>query len=96
MKGATAFGGAYFGEGSGPIYLDEVDCTGSETSLLSCSSNPIGTRDCGHDEDAGVACTGAILLNCKHTKLQFPVTLLIVLFFMLSVCQLHKGLARLC
>ena len=68
MKGATAFDSAYFGEGSGPIYLDAVDCTGSEAFLLTCPSDAIGVHDCSHEEDAGVACTGDTLLNCKHTK----------------------------
>ena len=58
MEGAIAYPYAYFGEGSGPIYLGNVDCTGSETSLLSCASDPIGTNDCTHFEDAGVVCAG--------------------------------------
>ena len=70
-EGAIAFGVAYFGEGSGPIYLEEVECTGSETSLLSCPSDAIGAvYPCQHNDDAGVACAGATLLNCKLTKLQ--------------------------
>ena len=44
------------GGGSGPIYLDEVACTGSENALLACTSSPIGTHNCGHSEDAGVQC----------------------------------------
>ena len=44
------------GGGSGPIYLDDVACTGSENALLACASSPIGTNNCGHSEDAGVQC----------------------------------------
>ena len=71
MKGATAFGGAYFGEGSRVVRLADVDCTGLETSLSSCPSSAIaGTYfySCDHSDDAGVACAGATVLNCKHAK----------------------------
>lgn len=56
-----AVGGAAFGAGSGPIFLDDVQCTSSESSLLSCSSNPIGSNDCVHSQDAGVICEGTTL-----------------------------------
>ena len=49
-----AYGGAHFGEGIGPIQLDNVDCTGSEVSLLQCGSSTV--HDCSHSEDAGVLC----------------------------------------
>lgn len=47
---------AYFGQGRDPIWLDDVNCSGSESSLTQCSHRPIGGHDCRHQEDAGVVC----------------------------------------
>ena len=40
------------------IFLDNVICQGTESSLLDCISNPIGEHNCDHSEDAGVRCEG--------------------------------------
>ena len=53
---AFAHQSAHFGQGSGGILLDDVNCTGVESSLLQCSHNGAYTHDCGHDEDASVTC----------------------------------------
>ena len=53
LGSAIALRGAHFGEGTGPIHLDNVICTGSENSLLDCRYSP---NNCGHYEDAGVIC----------------------------------------
>lgn len=45
---------APFGEGSGPIHMDEVGCSGSESRLVDCSY--ISNHNCRHSEDAGVRC----------------------------------------
>ena len=49
------FGG---GETNQPIHLDEVRCTGTETSLLNCTHNGIGVYgdDCTHFDDVGIIC----------------------------------------
>ena len=60
MAGVVALRRAYFGPGTGPIYLDDLLCLGTETSILQCNrkTSTIGASDCDHSEDAGVACGG--------------------------------------
>ena len=53
----TAIGSAYFGQGSGPILLDNVTCTGGESILASCGHLGVGiATHCSHSKDAGVRC----------------------------------------
>ncbi|KAI8517425.1 scavenger receptor [Branchiostoma belcheri] len=50
------FGSAHFGEGSGNIYMDDLQCSGYENSLFDCSYAGWGVENCGHSEDVGVIC----------------------------------------
>lgn len=45
------------GADNAPIWLDDVDCAGTEASLFDCPANAIGDNNCGHREDVGVQCT---------------------------------------
>uniref|UniRef100_A0A8C7F0E9 Deleted in malignant brain tumors 1 protein-like n=1 Tax=Oncorhynchus kisutch TaxID=8019 RepID=A0A8C7F0E9_ONCKI len=54
-------GSAYFGQGSGQILMDNIECSGSESTLRQCSHTT--THDCKHGEDAGVVCLSVVLLQ---------------------------------
>ncbi|KAG9264046.1 deleted in malignant brain tumors 1 protein-like [Astyanax mexicanus] len=51
---------AHFGEGNGPVLLDDVGCSGQENNLLSCSQRGLGITNCSHSEDAGVICSDVL------------------------------------
>jgi deleted-in-malignant-brain-tumors protein 1 len=56
---AYAYQNAHFGQGSGSILLDNVQCIGTEYSVFSCVHDIIGTYnyyDCPHYKDASVVC----------------------------------------
>ena len=59
--GAVAFSNAHFGPGTGPIYLDNLDCSGNESNLTDCARSSYVSCYYGHAEDAGVRCQGAVI-----------------------------------
>ena len=54
--GGQAIGQSSFGEGTGRIWLDNVQCTGSERLLANCPSSLRGITTCTHAQDAGLRC----------------------------------------
>ncbi|XP_030015227.1 deleted in malignant brain tumors 1 protein-like [Sphaeramia orbicularis] len=52
----SAHPSAHFGQGSGPVWLTDVRCSGHEQYLVQCEHGGLGRRHCGHDKDVGVVC----------------------------------------
>ena len=59
---AIAVSSARLGRGTGPIWLDNVNCNGSEPNIDSCPHNAWGSHDCGHHEDVSVFCLGMYVI----------------------------------
>ncbi|XP_078408912.1 antigen WC1.1-like [Cetorhinus maximus] len=73
-----------FGEGSGRIWLDEIECISHESTIWQCRTDPWGQHNCNHREDAGVlcsdsgvdlhliggnnSCSGRVEIQCKNTR----------------------------
>ena len=47
---------AHYGEGTGPIWLDDVECLGTESDIFACQHNEID--NCYNSEDASAECLG--------------------------------------
>ncbi|XP_038648864.1 lysyl oxidase homolog 3B [Scyliorhinus canicula] len=47
---------AKYGKGAGRVWLDNLDCRGTEKNVSQCKSLGWGQTDCTHEEDAGVVC----------------------------------------
>ena len=47
---------AAFGQGTGPIWLDKVQCRGYEKSVSQCAHAGWGGHNCGHYDDVSVVC----------------------------------------
>ena len=62
-KASQAFSGATHGQGSGPIWMDEVACSGGESHIYDCSHRGWGNHDCTHSRDASVQCSSVRLAN---------------------------------
>lgn len=58
-SGGTARSAASYGQGVGSIWLDDLQCSGTESSLFACNHPTVGVHNCGHNEDAGVVCSSS-------------------------------------
>ena len=53
-----------FSKGTGAIFFSDLNCEGSESSLLDCPrrfNQPPGlVLSCDHTQDVGIQCTGSV------------------------------------
>lgn len=58
--GAIPVAKSYHGRGSGPVFFENVECTGDERSILQCAHKGIGAVTSSacrtHGRDVGVEC----------------------------------------
>ena len=57
----AARGEAFYGQGSGQIWIDNLKCLGTELNIEDCLHGGWGIEECNHTEDAGVKCANG---NC--------------------------------
>lgn len=58
--GSSSYGTPNYGQGTGPIWLSNVSCIGTEFSLIDCGHLGMEIGNCAIHNDAGVYCSSAI------------------------------------
>ena len=70
-EAVSALTRAKYGEGSGPIWLKNVQCVGNERSIMECQHSGWGNHKCGHWEDASVICSSMTMTIVQFYCLKF-------------------------
>lgn len=74
----------WFGAGSGPILFRDIDCRGSESTILLCNRSNWFNKSCDHSMDVGVFCSP------PSTRKNFHFIAFEYLFFLLSFMKTSK------
>ena len=61
-EAVAAIPSAFYGQGSGQIWLDDVNCVGTEENIADCLHSGWGSHNCIHEKDASVNCSAG---ECK-------------------------------
>ena len=66
-----------FGPGNGPVFLSNLQCTGSELELLECSHTIFVGTYCNHQRDVGLRCEGGchITVEKQYTLNEYIVVI---------------------
>ncbi|XP_066279141.1 scavenger receptor cysteine-rich type 1 protein M130-like [Branchiostoma lanceolatum] len=60
---------AHYEQGSGDIYMDDLECTGNESSLCGCPYAGWGVENCTHSQDVGVVCGSPVTPGTQWLKI---------------------------
>ena len=52
----TYYTGATYGQGCGPVFIDDLDCSGDEERLEHCFHRSVCSTNCDHSQDVAVYC----------------------------------------
>lgn len=70
-KAKSVVVGRNYGQAPVPIWLDEINCKGTENHLVTCEFKNWGQTDCTHKEDVGVICerggTNSTISDAAHS-----------------------------
>ena len=62
-RGGRVLAARTYGGGRGPIWLDDMECNGTESNIAGCVHKPWGVNNCGHDEDVAVTCLPSMFVG---------------------------------
>ena len=79
----SALRSAHFGSGSGQVWLDNVGCSGSESTIVNCQHRGWGVEDCSHSDDASVVCSSKL---CPPAVFNYYVNFRIKYIFIRKAC----------
>ena len=80
---------ARFGSGSGQVWLDNVGCSGSESTIVNCQHRGWGVEDCNHSDDASVVCSSK---SCPPAVFYYYFNFRIkYIFFLKIIYKLQSG-----
>ena len=79
FSGGVAVNSSVYGEGTGHIWMNSLECSGTEDFLQNCIFTSCGDVMCTHSQDAAVSCTvigkylhfHCVYLQCFHLKSSF-------------------------
>ena len=91
--------GNTYGSGTGRIWLDNVNCNGSEAFIGNCPHNGWDSHNCDHDEDVSIRCRnititttapppsvrGTSICHTRHKCAVFSCVCGIVIYYFLTL-----------